>query len=285
MTDTPRSFLAAVVQLCSTEDIVANVDAAEAQIRKAASLGARLIAIPETFAFLRISARTPEPIIGLDHSIVIRMCALAEELGIDLVLGSIPEPSTVADKVHNTSVYIGPDGAIRGTYRKLHLFDIDIPGRVTLKESDHMTPGAEPVVVQGTYAPVGLSICYDLRFPELYRELTMRGAKVLTCPAAFTLHTGKDHWLPLLRARAIENQSWVIAPGQAGFHGGKRHSYGKSVIIDPWGLPVALASDGVGIAIAEIDLDLQDRVREGLPCAQHRHEYFWDAPSSGDSEG
>ncbi len=216
MTTGRQPFLAAVVQLCSTEDIEANVDATEAEIRKAAGLGARLITVPENFAFLRISQETPQPYIGLDHPIVARMQALAKDLAVDLVLGSIPEPSGVGAKVHNTSVYIGPSGEVRGAYRKLHLFDIDIPGRVTLKESDWITPGKEPVVVDGSHCRVGLSICYDLRFPELYRRLTVAGAKILTCPAAFTLHTGKDHWLPLLRARAIENQAYVMALRQVG---------------------------------------------------------------------
>jgi len=269
-----QSFLAAAIQLRSTEDIEANLAATETEVRRAADQGARLIAIPENFAFLRIQADTPQPYIGLEHEIVGRMKALAGELQIDLVLGSIPEPSAVGRKVHNTSVYIGHTGEIQGTYRKLHLFDIDIPGQVTLKESDHITPGAQPCLVEGTFGPIGLSICYDLRFPELYRHLTTQGARILLCPAAFTLQTGKDHWLPLLRARAIENQCYVIAPGQAGAHGGKRHSYGKSTIIDPWGIPIATAADGVGSAVARIDFCHQDRIREGLPCAQHRHPFF-----------
>lgn len=275
------SYLAAAVQLCSTEDIEANVHAAEAQVRRAAQLGARLVAIPENFAFLRTNASTAQPYIGLDHEIVVRMKELAAELGIDLILGSIPEASGVGHKVHNCSVYIDAQGVIRGAYRKLHLFDIDIPGRVTLKESDSITPGHDLVLVTGDCGPVGLSICYDLRFPELYRRLTVSGARILTCPAAFTLHTGKDHWIPLLRARAIENQCWVIAPGQDGPHGGKRHSYGKSCIIDPWGIPVAIAADGVGLALAEINFIAQDRIREGLPCGAHRHPIFWpDAPGA-----
>ena len=272
---TERVFLAAAVQLCSTEDVDANVDATEAQVRRAAALGARLVVVPENFAFLRIESDTPQPTFDLDHPVVARMRGLARQLGIELCLGSIPEPSPVASKVYNTSVYIGPTGDVLATYRKLHLFDVDIPGQVTLRESDHMIPGSEPVLVTGTHCAVGLSICYDLRFPELYRRLSVDGARVLLCPAAFTLQTGKDHWIALLRARAIENQAYVIAAGQSGRHGGKRESYGKSTIIDPWGITLAIAKDGVGIALAEIDLDHQDRIRAGLPCAQHRHPLFW----------
>lgn len=271
-----NGYLAAVVQLCSAEDVDHNVSMTETQIRRAADRGARLICVPENFAFLRTSPATAEVYISLEHEIVGRMKSLAAELGVDIILGSIPEPSTVGSKVHNTSVYIDSAGEVRAVYRKMHLFDIDIPGQVTLKESDSITPGAEPVMVDAGLGAVGLSICYDLRFPELYRRLRMDGARILTCPAAFTLQTGKDHWLPLLRARAIENQCYVLAAGQSGHHGGKRHSYGKSVIIDPWGIPLAIASDGVGIATAEINFGQQDRIRAGLPCVQHRHPTFWD---------
>ncbi len=270
-----QPFLAACVQLCSTEDISANVGTTEALVRRAASFGAKLIVVPENFAFIRINAQTPQPFIDLDHTIVQRMCGVAAELSIDLILGSIPQPSAVEGKVHNTSVYIGSDGRIVATYRKLHLFDIDIPGQVTIKESDHITPGADPVVAEGGYGPVGLTICYDLRFPELYRRLTVDGARILTCPAAFTLQTGKDHWVPLLRARAIENQAYVMAPGQGGRHGGKRHSYGKSLIVDPWGITLAVAADGPGVCVAEIDYGRQDEIRAGLPCGEHRHGFFW----------
>jgi predicted amidohydrolase len=272
---TQRRYIAAVVQLCSTEDVQANVDSTEAEVRHAAKLGASLVAVPENFAFLRIDAKTPQPFIGLDHPIVQRMQALAADLGIHLILGSIPEPSSVAGKVHNACVCIDSAGLIIGVYRKMHLFDIDIPGSVTLKESDFITPGEKPEVVETELGPLGMSICYDLRFPEIYRAMTVAGARVLICPAAFTLHTGKDHWMPLLRARAIENQAFVIAPGQSGKHGGSRHSYGKSTIIDPWGIPLALAADGIGVAVAEIDYDRQDAVRAGLPCNEHRHDYFW----------
>ncbi|MBT9554561.1 MAG: carbon-nitrogen hydrolase family protein [Myxococcales bacterium] len=277
-----QPFLAAAVQLCSTEDIDANVESAVHEITKAARYGATLVVVPENVAFLRINPATPQPQFGPDHPVMTRFCELARTLEIDLVLGSVSEPSPVPGKSYNTSVYIGSTGEVLARYRKLHLFDIDIPGTVSLKESDTVTPGDEAVVVESRLGKIGMSICYDLRFPELYRRLTSAGARILLVPAAFTLQTGKDHWIPLLRARAIENQAWVIAPGQAGKHGGVRESYGKSLIIDPWGIVVAQARDGVGVAVAEIDFAHQDRIRAGLPCGQHRHPLFWsDAAGKG----
>ena len=275
-----RQYMAAAVQLQSTEDVASNLESATTQIRRAAGAGAILVVIPENFAFLRIEKTTTQPLIGLDHPIVESFQSLAKELNIHLFLGSIPEPSAVPNKVHNTSVAIDPNGQILASYRKLHLFDIDIPGTVTLKESDNVVSGSDVCLAETTLGSIGMSICYDLRFPELYRALTVQGARVLLCPAAFTLQTGKDHWLPLLRARAIENQAFVIAPGQFGHHGGARNSYGKSVIIDPWGITLGIAADGVGFTMAQIDYDHQDRIRAGLPCDKHRHNRFWPPTGS-----
>ncbi len=270
-----RSYLAAAVQLCSTEDIDQNIAVAEREIRRAARMGAVLVVVPENATFLRIDQNSPQPAYTAEHPVMVHFRSLARELEIDLVLGSMPEPSPVPGKVYNTSFYLDRTGAVRGAYRKLHLFDIDIPGQVSMRESDKVTPGEDTVVVDGRFGKIGMSICYDLRFPELYRRMTVAGARVLLVPAAFTLQTGKDHWIPMLRSRAIENQAWVIAPGQSGRHGGLRESYGKSLIIDPWGIQVATARDGVGVALAEVDYDYQDKIRAGLPCAQHRHRAFW----------
>ena len=273
---TNRRFVAAVVQLHSTEDVERNIQTTEVQVRRAAELGASLVAVPENFAFLRIHPESEGLRATISGELVQRMAALAKETNVDLILGSIPEPSAVEGKIHNTSVYISRAGDVLAAYRKLHLFDIDIPGTLTLRETDHIVPGNAPCIAESEFGPVGLTICYDLRFPEIYRHLRDKGARILTCPSAFTLQTGKDHWAPLLRARAIENQAWVLAPGQFGHHGGKRNSYGKSMIVDPWGIPVAIARDGVGVAVAEIDLDYQDRVRANLPCHSHRHPHFWN---------
>jgi predicted amidohydrolase len=165
-----------------------------------------------------------------------------------------------------------PGAPITDTYQKLHLFDIDMKGGESQKESDWIAPGSETVVTDVLGVKVGLTICYDLRFPELYRRLTDEGARAITVPSAFTEHTGKDHWLTLLRARAIENQVFVIAPNQFGHHGGKRRSYGKSAIVDPWGVTLALAPDRPGWAMARLDFEDQDRIRQALPCLSHRND-------------
>jgi len=164
-----------------------------------------------------------------------------------------------------------PDAPITAAYRKLHLFDIDIPGGESQKESDWIVAGEELVTTPIAGVQTGLSICYDLRFPALYQRLRDRDARILTVPAAFTEFTGKDHWLLLLRARAVETQCFVVAPNQVGHHGGKRRSYGKSAIIDPWGIPLAVAPDGPGWVMARLDLAQQDRIRASLPCHAHRH--------------
>jgi predicted amidohydrolase len=175
-------------------------------------------------------------------------------------------------RCYNTSVLFGPDGAILATYRKIHLFDVAVPPDVFFQESATVEAGNRAVVADTPLGRVGLTICYDLRFPELYRDLGAQGAEILAVPSAFTLTTGKDHWEPLLRARAIENQCYVLAPAQQGRHddGGLRQSWGHAMIVDPWGHVVALTSDGPGIAVAEVDRRRLRRVREHLPALQHR---------------
>lgn len=269
-TNTGDTFRCAVVQLRSTEDVDANLCTVEELVRAAASDGAQVVALPENFAFLRIDPRTPAPAQPLDGPIVSRMSALAASVGVHLLLGSLPESVPGDSRNHNTSVWLGPDGSILGAYRKIHLFDIDIPGAETFKESDQVTPGRDLVTVETEHATFGLSVCYDLRFPELYRGLVGAGATCLTVPAAFTMTTGRDHWHVLLRARAIENQCYVLAPGQWGVHGGKRHSYGHSLIIDPWGTVLSDVPDGLGYAIARIDLARLATIRRNLPALQHR---------------
>lgn len=264
----------AVIQLCSTPDVAANLKAADLYVGQAARAGARFVALPENAAFLRTEPSMPAPTQSLEGSIVGAFREMASRHGVWLLVGSFPEARPEDHRYYNTSVVI--DGTQSGapitcTYRKLHLFDIDMKGGESQKESDWIAPGERPVVADIAGTPIGLSICYDLRFPELYRRLTDGGARALTVPSAFTEHTGKDHWLILLRARAIENQSFVIAPNQFGHHGGKRRSYGKSAIIDPWGVPLAIAPDRPGWALARIDFDHQDLIREALPCLSHRN--------------
>ena len=264
-----RRVLAAVVQMTSTTDVERNLSAAEALVARAAERGARLVALPENFAFLRSEGQAvPEPQ-ALDGPWVGRMAALAARLGITLLAGTVPEAVPGDARVRNTSVLIGPDGRTIAAYRKIHLFDIDLPGMEHLKESRSVAPGDEIVVADTPAGRLGLSVCYDVRFPELYRELARRGARVLCVPAAFTERTGRAHWEVLLRARAIENLAYVLAPAQVGHHGGGRASHGHALIVDPWGAVVAQVPDGEGVALAELDFERQDRLRRELPALAH----------------
>ena len=265
-------MLAAAVQMTSTSDVAANLAQAEELVRLAAARGARLIVTPENTNYLgphHDKVRLAEP---LDGPTIRRFAALAHELGVYLVLGSVNERSVDPRRCYNTSVMLGPNGALLAAYRKIHLFDVDVSDEVRFCESDTIVPGDDLFVVETALGRVGMSICYDLRFGELYRALVHRGAEVLLIPSAFTLMTGKDHWETLVRARAIEGQAYVIAAGQVGRHddGGLRHSWGHSMIVDPWGAVVAMASDGPGVAIADVDVERVVSVRRAIPIAQHR---------------
>jgi predicted amidohydrolase len=255
--------------MTSTSDVGRNLATAEALVERAAREGATLVGLPENFGFLRSEGQPvpdPQP---LDGPWVQRMARLARRLRLTLLLGSIPERLEGDTHVRNTSVLLGPDGATLAVYSKIHLFDIDLPGMEHLKESKAVRPGDKVVVADTALGSVGLSICYDLRFPELYRELARRGARILCVPAAFTERTGRAHWELLLRARAVENLAWVLAPAQAGQHGRGRASWGHALIVDPWGEVVAEVEEGEGVAVAEIDLEHQDRLRRQLPALSH----------------
>jgi predicted amidohydrolase len=264
-----RRALAAVVQMTSTADVERNLNVAEALVEQAAARGAAFVGLPENFAYLRSEGQpVPEPQ-AVDGAWVSRMGALARRLRVTLLLGSLPERVPGDTRVRNTSLLLGPGGETLGLYRKVHLFDIDLPGMEHLKESKAVVPGEELVVAATPVGPVGLSICYDVRFPELYRELSRRGARVLCVPSAFTERTGKAHWEVLLRARAIENLAYVLAPAQVGHHGGGRASHGQAMIVDPWGLVVAQVADGEGVAVAELDFERLERLRRELPALGH----------------
>jgi predicted amidohydrolase len=264
----PRS-LAAVVQMTSTTDVERNLAAAEALVERAAARGAAFVGLPENFAFLRSEGQpAPDPQ-DLDGPWVRRMAGLARRLKVTLLLGSLPERVPGDARVRNTSVLLGPDGTTVAVYRKIHLFDVDLPGMEHLKESQAAVPGDEVVTADTAIGRVGLSICYDLRFPELYRQLAARAARVLCVPSAFTERTGKAHWEVLLRARAIENLAYVLAPAQVGHHGGGRASHGQAMVVDPWGAVVAQVPDGEGVAVAEIDLERLERLRRELPALAH----------------
>jgi predicted amidohydrolase len=277
------SLRVACVQLNTRGDVAANVHAAEALVEEAAVAGARLVALPETWAYkggregILASA---EPLDGPSNAALAR---LAARLGIFVLAGSIYEPSPEPRRVFNTSVLFGPDGELLATYRKIHLFDLTADTTV-YRESGYVKPGAELVTVEidagsaESAAPVtlGLTICYDLRFPELYRSLALRGAQVLCVPSAFTAYTGAAHWEVLLRARAVENGCFVIAPGQAGEHLPGRRCYGHSMIVDPWGTVLAEVQDGVGLCIADLDLARVAEVRAQIPSLQNRRPDAYD---------
>jgi predicted amidohydrolase len=265
------SITAAVVQMTSTSDVERNLAAAERLVTEAAARGARFVALPENFACLRSEGEpVPEPqSVAEDGPWVRSLAALARRLQITLLLGSLPEKVEAEERTYNTSVLLGPDGRRLAIYRKIHLFDIDLPGLEHLKESRAVLPGTEAVLAETPFGLLGLSICYDLRFPELYRGLTRRGARVLAVPSAFTDRTGKDHWEVLLRARAVENLAYVVAPAQVGLHGRGRVSHGHAMIVDPWGAILAQVPDGEGVALAVLDFDRQDRLRRELPALSH----------------
>jgi predicted amidohydrolase len=265
-----KRFLAAAVQLDVGPDKAANLAAVARLARGAAERGAALIVLPELFFWRgeRGDERAvAEPIPGPTTE---RLAALAAELRVYLVGGSLLETAPEAAKVYNTSPVFDPDGALLATYRKVHLFDVDIAGHVSVRESDTRLAGAAPVVVSTALGRLGLSVCYDLRFPELYRKLSDAGAEIVCVPSAFTFPTGAHHWEILLRARAIENQVYVVAPNQIGRGTSGVANFGHSLIVDPWGTPIARASNQDAVVVGEIDLDYLAKVRRELPCLEHR---------------
>ena len=263
---------AAVVQLTSGDDLDANLAAVEHLVRDAAAQGARFVALPEMFAYLRREGQPFPHAQPVDGPIVGRVRGWARELGVRILAGSIAERVDGSERVYNTSVLVAPDGRIEAAYRKIHLFDVDLGerGGGVFRESKSIAAGDEVVTAETEIGVVGLSICYDLRFPELYREQAARGAHWLCVPSAFAPHTGKDHWEPLLRARAIENQAFVLAPAQCGRHHPDRASHGHSMIVDPWGVVLAQLGDRPGVAVADCSPDDLERVRAGLPALAHR---------------
>jgi predicted amidohydrolase len=266
---------AAAVQLNSSGDTARNLAAAERLVRVAAGDGAELVALPEKWNLLAGGEELLAGAEPLDGPSLAAARGWARELGIHLLAGSIAE-RTDGDRAFNTSVLLGPDGEDLAVYRKVHMFDVDAGG-VAYRESEHEQPGEEIVAAPVGGLIAGLSVCYDLRFPELFRILALRGARVLLVPSAFTAATGRDHWEVLLRARAIENQAFVVAPNQVGTAPPHFDSYGHTAIVDPWGRVLAGVADGEGFAIADLDLAEQERVRESLPALANRRPraYSW----------
>lgn len=263
------SYIAAAIQMSAGSDKAENLERAARLVRMAAGHGATLIALPETFNWRGKRGGEASAAETLEGETSALMARLARELKVHLVAGSITEHVAGNEKTYNTSVMYSPEGATMGVYRKIHLFDIDLPGRVASQESAIRLPGSEMVCVGSAVGAVGLSVCYDLRFPELYRRLTFAGAKILIVPACFTFPTGEAHWESLLRARAIENQCYVIAPAQFGPNVHGFADYGNSMIIDPWGRVLGRASDQECVVTAPIDLHYLDKVRHELPALTH----------------
>jgi len=267
------------IQMRSTEDVVGNLTTARALVAQAASEGSRLVLLPECFSILGRNEQdkfaAAESLEGGTGPVMATLRDLATKHNIWVIGGGTPE-AIAADPGHayNTAVVVNPHGDVVCQYRKIHLFDVDIPGGATLRESETTAAGSAPVAVTIDGAPIGLSICYDLRFPELYRRLVNDlGAQVILMPAAFTAHTGAAHWHVLLRARAIENQAWVVAAAQWGKHNDKRESFGHSMIVDPWGTIVSERASGDGVVTATLDGDLVAARRTQMPCG--RHAVLW----------
>ena len=265
-----QTYLAAAVQLNSTsDDLVANLDQAATLISEAAARNAKLIALPENFSFLGPEDEKLRQASEIAAQSELFLKEQARSHHVFLLSGGHPAPAP-SGKTYNRSYLVGPDGKVRAQYDKIHLFDVDLPNQ-TLRESDTVEPGLKLVHIHDdTLGCLGLSICYDIRFPELYRFLAAGGADVLFVPAAFTAFTGRDHWEVLLRARAIENTCYVIAPAQCGHHFGQRESYGHALIVDPWGDVLADAGSEPGIAIAEISAKRIEDVRMTIPSVRHR---------------
>jgi predicted amidohydrolase len=263
------TYLAAAIQMTAGREKAANLERAERLIRLAAARGAQFVVLHEVFNWRGKRAEEATEAETLEGPTLSLMARIAAELKLHIVAGSITERTPGESKSYNTSALFGPEGERIAIYRKVHLFDVDLPGRVSFKESDGKLSGQEVVCADTALGKIGLSICYDLRFPELYRLLTYAGARVVTVPSAFTFPTGEAHWEVLLRARAIENQVYVVAPGQFGPNVHGFSDYGNSMIVDPWGRVLARAADYEGVIVAPLDLDYLERVRRELPSLQH----------------
>ena len=263
-------FLAAAIQMLASNDKVANRQEAARWVTEAAAKGARVVALPEVFIWRgnkKEEKNAAESIPGPTSELLQN---LAAKLKIFLLGGSILEAIPKSQKAYNTSLLFGPQGDLLASYRKIHLFDVDLENGVTARESDTRQFGDAVIGTNTDLCIMGLSVCYDLRFPELYRKLATEGAQLIFVPSAFTAYTGQAHWEPLLRARAIENQAYVIAPDQFGKNPKSFETHGHSMIVDPWGKILAELPDGPGIVMAEIDLDFLAKVRTELPALSHR---------------
>ncbi|HOY64382.1 MAG TPA: carbon-nitrogen hydrolase family protein [bacterium] len=269
-----RKFTVAAIQMTSGGDAARNAARALELAAEAADRGASLIALPENWLLIRDDGEPPADPSLFEDGPADDLRAFCRARRVTMVAGTVPEAAPDG-RLHNCCPVIGPDGEFIAKYRKIHLFDVEVGDGAAYRESKHINPGVEAVVAQTPCGPIGLSVCYDLRFPELYRLLARRGARVLFVPAAFTLLTGKDHWETLLRARAIENYAYVVAPGQFGKNTPKRNTYGRSLVADPWGVVIARAADRECVIAAEIDYDFQDSIRSRMPALGHINPWLF----------
>jgi deaminated glutathione amidase len=275
VTMSAREITAAAIQMSSTPDKEENRETAERLIREAVSAGADLVALPELWSchgLDEVYRENAEPVPGPTTEF---LGSLALELKVYVLGGSILEGETGSERLSNTSTFFDPSGEMTAVYRKIHLFDVKVSDREYL-ESANIAPGKDVVTAKAGAATLGFSVCYDVRFPELYRLLALRGAEILAVPAAFTLQTGKDHWELLLRARAVENQAFVVAPAQWGRKADGRWTYGRSMIVDPWGTVLATSPDRDGFVLATLDLDYLDRFRAEFPALANRRPEAYD---------
>jgi len=263
-------FLAAAVQMVASDDKAANLKEAEHWLRHAAGRGARIVALPEVFIWRGEKKREREFAEAIPGPSSTALAEFARELGIYLLAGSILVAIPGSEKAYNTSLLFGPSGQIIASYRKIHLFDVDLANGTSLRESATREYGEGVVVARTGLCSMGLSVCYDLRFPELYRSLAIKGAEIIFVPSAFTAFTGQAHWEALLRARAIENQVYLIAPDQFGKSAKSFETHGHSMIVDPWGRVAASLPRGPGVVVVEIDPNVTDKVRASLPALGHR---------------
>lgn len=270
-----RKYQVAIVQMDTRDDYEANMRAAFSYIDEAAAKGARLIVFPEVFNYIGTTERTPEEI--PNGPTISRMAEKAREHSVWIHCGSISELIPNGKKKYNTSVLLNPEGEVIAKYRKMHAFDIVMPDGRETRESDRMQIGEEMVMVETELGKLGFSICYDIRFPEMYRYMALNGCQVIFAPANFQMQTGKDHWEPILRTRAVENTCYMVAPNQIGKkRDGTALSFGSSMVVDPWGTVIARAKEAPGVTMAEIDLDYLDKVRNSLPCLKNRRTDKYD---------
>ncbi len=282
-----QPYLAAAIQMTSTPDLSGNLAQAEEWIEFAVRQGSELIVLPENFVFLGPKEQKLQLAYEIQQRAEEFLQKMAQRFQVTLVGGGYPVPVTVdaetatrngsssvgdpVQKVFNTLVVIGPEGDELARYQKIHLFDVNVPDGNTYRESDSVAPGHQPQIYPSErLGTLGLSVCYDVRFPELYRGLVDQGAEILLVPAAFTAYTGRDHWQVLLQARAIENTCYVIAPAQVGLHYERRQCHGHAMILDPWGAILADAGDQPGVALAEINPERLQQIRRQMPSIDNR---------------